>query len=420
MLDVRGFRGLRFNPGRIEAFDDVITPPFDVISPGQRTALASKSPHNIVHIILPHDEDDKNKYAVAQEKLEAWIADGVLAQDESDAFYLVRQTFRGLDGKEHVRRGFFGVVKVPEKDERTILGHERTFAYKIADRLALTVATRTNLGAVFSLYRDPEQQLTPFLDQMNQREPDATATTIDGVRQEFWRTPHDEQVSAFFRDKTLYIADGHHRFATAEAYRDQRREELGHSAGGPLQRYDYVLMGFVDYHDPGFMIYPTHRLLDLPEGCTAESLLKKLQPWFTTARVGGDLAPLVEKARGTVFGLALNSGERYLLTLRDIPREQVMGTDRTAAWRDLDVALLHKAILEKTLGLEEGAEFVNEHSAQIALERVANGEKQAAFLLKGVTPEQLLAVADAADPMPQKSTYIFPKLPTGGAMHRLV
>lgn len=420
MLDVRGFRGLRFSPGRINTFDDVITPPFDVINPEQRSALASKSPHNMVHVILPRDENGKDKYAVAQEKLEAWIAGGVLARDDADSFYLVRQSFRGLDGKEHVRRGFFGVVKVPEKGERAILGHERTFAYKIADRLALTAATKTNLGAVFSLYRDPAGELAPFLDQMNQREPDATATTIDGVRQEFWRTPHDEQITTFFQDKTLYIADGHHRFATAEAYRDRMREESAQPEGGPLQRYDYVLMGFVDYHDPGFMIYPTHRLLDLPEGCTVASLLKELQPWFTTAKVGGDLAPLVEKARGTVLGLALNSGERYLLTLRDIPREQVMGTDRTAAWRDLDVALLHRAILEKTLGFEEGAEFVNEHSAKVALERVAKGEKQAAFLLKGVTPEQLLAVADAGDPMPQKSTYIFPKLPTGGAMHRLV
>ncbi len=241
MAEVRGFSAFRFDPAVVGNLDNVVTPPFDVITEDERVMLSARSPYNYTHVILPQDRDGKSKYDVAAETLGKWIAEGALKQDGEESFYLLEQTFTALDGATFGRRGFFGVAKVPEPGEDTVLGHERTFEWKVTDRLALTEATRTNLGAVFVLYKDDNHALGPFLNQMNMRAPDLEARTFEGVTQKVWRVKADPAVTAFFKDKKLYIADGHHRYRTAHTYRDKMR--LAERPDGP-RPYDYVLMGF--------------------------------------------------------------------------------------------------------------------------------------------------------------------------------
>ena len=416
MPEVKGFRAYRYVQSRVGSYDQVITPPFDVISPEERLELMARSPYNLTHLILPEEKYGVSKYEAAAKDFQSFVSQGVLAQDAEDSFYLLEQTFNDIDGKQHTRRGFFGVAKIPEPGVETVLGHERTFITKIQDRLALTRATRTNLGAVFSLYSDPDGAMRPFLDQMRARPEDMLAHTIDNVTQRVWRVPHDPRVTDFFLSKKLYIADGHHRFATAVAYRDEMRAKEKPTGPRP---YDYVLMGFVDMDDPGLLVYPAHRVLDPPADFSTEDFLAKLKRWFDVTPSGDGLAQEVRDAApsGCAIGLAIRGADRYLLKLRDIDRVEYLGSDRGPAWRELDVAILHRGIIENTLGLPEGAEFVYEHSAQKALDLVDSGKKGLAFILNATLARQIQGCAEAREPMPQKSTYIYPKLPSGAAIN---
>jgi len=415
MLDVKGFRGFRFVPEKVGPLDDVITPPYDVIGPAERRMLAQRSPYNMAHLLLPEPRDGLTGADAAARDLDAWIAEGALRQDPTESFYLLEQTFADMEGYVHLRRGFFAVTRLPEPGERIVLGHERTFKRPFEDRLRLIEATRANLGSIFVLYADPDDTLAAFLNHMDDYPPDAVASTHDAVIQRLWRVPHDDGIAAFFRDKRLYIADGHHRFHTAVAYRDAMRER--ERANRP---YDYVLMGFVAFCDPGLTIYPPHRLAPLPEGFTVEKFLADLERWFEVHAVDEDLLGQVKAQPGCAIGVAIAGIGRYLLVLRDVDRAEMLGDDHGAAWRDLDVTVLHRGIVERILGLPEDTQFVYEPDADKALEAVKRDEFGLGFLLKAIQSEEVCACAEAGDAMPQKATYFYPKLPSGAVIHRLV
>lgn len=420
MATVKGFRGFHYNPDNIDNFDKVITPPYDVVAPAVRGQLAEQSPYNMMHLVLPEGRDGKDQYQVAAQTFDEWIAASVMVQDPVDSFYLLEQEFVGLDGVSHKRRGFFAAVKIPEPgQDGVILKHERTFAKKIQDRLRLTEATQANLGPVFGLYQDPGKELKSFLGHMDQAAPDISARTVEGVQQRIWRVAADDNVTVFFQDRPIYIADGHHRFATAEEYRNRMRAQHG-TGPDDLQAYDYLLMGLVAFDDPGLIVWPTHRLLDAPNDFDAKHFLDALQEWFDVREAGGQLDQKVQAGPGSTFGLAIHEHGSYVLTLQEDKRASLLGEDKSPVWRGLDVAVLHEGILERVLGAEAGTEYVYEPNEEAALACVGSGEKQMAFLLKALPKEQIRECAEAGICMPQKATYFFPKLPTGAVIHRLV
>ena len=416
MIEVRAFQGYRYNPERISNYDEVITPPYDVITDEERARMAAGSPANLVHALLPIAEDGGDKYAVAGEVLEQWIADGTMLQEETPSYYLLRQQFTDLEGQHQVRRAFFAAIKLPEEGEHYVLGHERTFSGHVDDRIKLTEATKANLGAVFSLYNDENNVLAEFLGQMETRAPDGVAHTIDGVTQEFWRVDDGPKVNEFFQGKTLYIADGHHRFQTACTYRDAQRA-ANPDAG--IQPYDYALMGFVSFDDPGLKIYPPHRVVALPEKFEATAFVSELEKWFTVEEVGEGLAEKVENAPGQcVMGIVTAGQPDRLLTLKEDLRTEFLGDDRGESWRDLDVAVLHRGIIANIMGIAEGTTHHYEKSLDGAL-KAGTVAGQISFILRATKASQICACAEAGEPMPQKSTYFFPKLPSGVVIHRL-
>lgn len=416
MPEVKAFKGYRFAEEKVGSYDEVVTPPFDVISPAERAELAARSPYNVAHLILPEAEGDLDKYHTAARKFEQWIADGVERRDDEESFYLLEQEFSDYDRNRHLRRAFFAVAKIPEAGERAVLGHEKTFRHKIEDRLALMRATRSNMGGIFVMYPDPEKQLGGFLNQMEARPPDLTATTIDGVTQRLWRVPADPAVTEFFRERPIYIADGHHRFATATAYRDEMRAKEG---GDGCRPWDYVLMGFVAFDDPGLLVYPAHRVLDLPQGMAFEAVREKLEPFFSVTEVDNDLAHKVDTRNGCTLGMAVGGAGQFLLKLhQEVDREAFLGTDHGPSWRSLDAAVLHRGIIENILGVEAGSELIYEPDPQKAVAYCERGEKGLAFIMNGATAEQIRACADSGEFMPQKTTYLYPKLPTGAVFYR--
>jgi uncharacterized protein (DUF1015 family) len=417
MPEIGGFRGVRYQPAQAGDLDQIITPPYDVITPAERAALAARSPHNLVHLILPEDQPGLDRYTSARQALESWQASGVLARDPEESYYLFQQTFTDLAGATRVRRGFFAVVRLPEAGERTILGHERTFAKPVEDRLRLTEATAANLEPVFSLYADPDGYLSGFLDQMHHQPGEALAHTIDGVDQVCWRVEADPLVADFLRDQTLYIADGHHRFQTACTYRDARRRVDGFTTPQP---YDYVMMGLVAFEDPGLEVYAAHRLVPFPPGFDLAEFFVGLEPWFEVAPVTGDLLAAVNAAPAAcAIGMAVHGAGDFLLSLRDIDRVDFLGDDHGASWRDLDVAVLHRGIIECTLRIPEGAQFGYEKDVHTALAAAHKGDVGFAFVLRPTRKDQIRACAEAGEAMPQKSTYFFPKLASGLVMNLL-
>lgn len=417
MAGVRPFHALRYDPDRVGSFDDVITPPFDVIDDDARAELRARSPYNYVRLILPEAEDGGSPYDTARAELDRWLAEGVMTRDESPGYYLLEQEFQGLDGATHRRRAFFAVVKLPEPgEERVVLGHERTFARKINDRIQVTEATRANLGAVFMLYRDTDHALAPFLAQMDARDPDLRAATIDGVTQRLWKADPDPVVEAFFASQTLYIADGHHRFATAVEYRDRMRA-AGASEG--LHPWDFALIGLVALDDPGLIIWAAHRVFDVDDPAALDTWRDAAAEWFAIAEAPQDELPArVEAGPAGTFGVSTANGA-CVVTLR-ADRESLFEPGTPPEMMQLDVAVLHRALIERCFAKQPGAELVYESNHAKALGRVRSGANQVACLLKAVPPEQVMACADAGVFMPQKATYFFPKLPSGAVVHRLV
>ncbi|MCF6285014.1 MAG: DUF1015 domain-containing protein [Candidatus Hydrogenedentes bacterium] len=415
MLEVKGFHGLRYNPATIANMSDVITPPYDVITPEERTALMQRSPYNLVRLLLPEERDGMDKYEAAAADLNAWITEGGMVQDENPCIYLLKQQFTDLDGNAQTRRGFFGAIRLPEDNENYVLGHERTFAKPVEDRLKLTAATESNLGAVFGLYTDPDNTLGPLLAQMEKGSADIVADTIDGVKQELWVVEDDSAVRDFFKDQTIYIADGHHRFQTACTHRENLRAQGELADEHPA---NYALMGFVSFNDPGLKIYPPHRVVPRPDDFDADLFLSKLSKHFKITAVNGDLSERVKNTTGQgIMGVAIPNKGDYLLEFTG-DRVAFLGDDRGPSWRDLDVALLHRGIIERTLGIAEGTTFTYEKSAAGAM-KAAHEDGNLSFILQATLAEQICACADAKEPMPQKSTYFFPKLPSGGVIHRL-
>ena len=419
MVEIRGFRGLRFDAEKTGPLDDVLTPPYDVITEAERQALAGRSAYNMTHLILPESDGNATPYAAAANVMRAWMNDGVLCPDPAPSLYLLRQQFTGPDGKTFERCAFFGLLKLPEPGEHFILGHERTFDKPVADRLALMQATQANLEPIFVMYSDESGTFRESLyAPLATETPLLRARTSDGVTQELWRVPCPPALDAHFENQTLYIADGHHRFKTACTYRDTCRASGGTDA--PPQGHDYVMAGFVAFEDPGLKIYAAHRVLPAPYPIDFEAFLYQLRHYFDCKPLDTDAAEAeFTKTDPDACSLVMCVHEHgtWLLTLKEETRQELVGTDRAPAWRALDVAVLHQGILTRLLELPETTALLYEKNARHACTQVESGEAALAFLLRPTKPEQVRACATASEPMPQKATYFYPKLPSGAVMY---
>ena len=432
MVEVRAFRGVRFAPGRVADLARVLAPPYDVISPEQRRALLERSPYNIVRIELPGEENDR--YADAARTLESWRQEGVLVRDERPGLYLHEVRFEHA-GQSQSRRALVAALRLEPWSAGQVLPHERTMAAPKEDRLHLLRATRTNVSPIWTLYRGGSPALVRAWDLTAQREPELFAALDDGTEHRVWRLDDPDQLEAIetdFRRLTLFIADGHHRYETALRFRDELASQMQLMADHPA---NYVLTHLVAEDDPGLVLLATHRLVknlgtldqvqleaDLGadwhgeyfpiwEGAPREqleALLQQLAAEGQRERVVGLFGPDT-----SLFGI---------LILRNKQLLEQLAPDRSEAWRELDVALLDEGLLKPLLaqaGAEREASVRYERDPYSALQAVVQGEYQLALFLNPTRPEQVSAVAEAGDLMPEKSTYFHPKPPTGLVMREI-
>ena len=434
MADVQPFRGLRYDTSRAGDLADLIAPPFDVISPQEQAALHRRSPHNIVRLELGEQRDtdtpQDNRYTRAAACLQEWLESGVLLRDETPRFYLYDQEFTH-QGQRHRRRTLLGRVRLEEWEVGAVRPHEQTLAQPKKDRLQLLRHTRVNVSPVFCLYRDPRSQLASILNQARQ-DPPLLHAEDEGQRHTLYALSNAaaiESVRRQFSGATIYIADGHHRYETALAYRDERRAQTPTWSGHEPE--NFALMALTAAEDPGLLLLPVHRLVraatipdDLRSRLARSFRIEDITPHHDRAPALAELLARMERARPAVaFGaLGLEKDRLHLLTLEDTKAAHaLMPAHCSAASRSLDISVLHHAVLGVALGItpqrpEQEAALAYTEDAAEALRQVETGRYPLAFLLNPTPVEQVLAVADAGERMPQKSTFFHPKLPTGLVM----
>lgn len=431
MADIAPFQAHRYDLGRIGDPARILAPPYDVISERERLELEALHPQNVVRLELPRGDGDA-KYQNAAALLESWMAEGFLRRDEQPALYRYEQTFTftapGGAAATHTRKGFFGLLKLEPFDKRVILPHERTLSAPKEDRRKLMRATRTHISQVFGLYRDPAGAAEEALGGAESSAPLLDGTTGDGCRHRLWALRDAAaiaRVAAVLRDKQILIADGHHRYETMLALRDELRP-----AGMPAGRSgaDWGAVFLARAEDPGLLVLPTHRLVANLPSFEMNALRAGAAGAFDVTRGDEEDAASIaarlgrEGERRVVFAVRA-PGERQTtwLALKD-------GVDLSAlgppALSRLDVSVLHGVLLGPLLGIDAGAmakqSFLGyTHDTAEALARVASGQAQAAFLMNATKVEDVLQACEAGFVLPQKSTYFQPKLATGLVMYRI-
>jgi uncharacterized protein (DUF1015 family) len=415
MADVQAFRALRYDLGVVGSLQSVIAPPYDVIDPEQRAALAARSPHNVVNIDLPQAPLGGDAYEEAARLLDLWKRQGAVVRDAEPALWALQQDYTGPDGRQLTRRGIFARVRVEEYGPGRIRPHERTHPGPKEDRLRLTRATKANLSPIFSLYDDPANAawgaVAPFTAA---EDPWGVATDADGTLNQLWRISDGAaiaRVKMTLGATELLIADGHHRYETARVY----AEEIGGEGD-----HRYVLMCLVALQDPGLTIFPTHRLLNkVKDPDVQQKLGAYLREHFTVTEIdAAELRPPDGDGPLTMGYIDSFHQQAYRLVLKDQADADAALADYPEPYRHLDTAVLEALIFKGVLGMTEddiahldGLGY--SRTDEEALQLVQSKEYDCAFFLRGSPVKQVQEIAAAGVNMPPKSTFFYPKVPTG-------
>ena len=431
MAEIRAFRGLRYSQALVGDLGDVISQPFDVISPEEQDRLYALSEHNVVRLELgrdPGDDSPKDRYALAGDLYRRWRREGVLVQEQAAAIYLTRHEFPDRTGPA-VRQELTVALRLEPLDGGSIKPHEYTRRGPKEDRLKLMVATQANVSPVMLLYEDP-RSIGPVLEEAIQGFQPIEARTATGERFSTWPIVNPMVINLVreaLAPDPLYIADGHHRIETALAYRDQVL--AGKAEQQPDRACGFIMATLVEFNDPGLRNLPYHRVLT---GLGAEAMTRLRQRIETVCveeRHDMAGAPPREIANAAldsldetdalfeVWGLA--PGVRSTLRLRSPETvEAIAGDTHSRAWAGLASIIFREAVLKPALGVDEAeAEergwLIFAQDAEEAVQRVSEGRGQLAFMSKSVPMDTLRFVSDRGERLPPKSTYFHPKLATG-------
>jgi uncharacterized protein (DUF1015 family) len=418
MADVQPLNALHYDLDAVGSLQDVVAPPYDVIDTAMRAELLQRSPYNAVAIDLPKPYGETgpqaaegDPYERAAREIDAWQKAGALVKDAEPTIWAMEQEYTGPDGSEHVRHAILARVRVEDFETGQVLPHERTLPGPKQDRLELMRATRCNLSPIFSLSTiDPWPMVA---EEIGIDDPWGEATDASGTVTRVWRLPGlVEDIPELLADAQLLIADGHHRYETAIAYRD----EIG--GEGP---HNYTLMAITGLDDPGLSIFPTHRLLsgfaDDPE--RQQRLGAGLRELFDVTEVDDDhLDPLGQDGVG-VFGLYDSHHQRaFRLRLKDTAELDRQLAGQPEAYRRLDAAILETLVLKGVAGLSEDDILAKRglgyaKSVEDSLRLLDEGAYDVAFILRPIPVEQTREICESDANMPPKSTYFYPKVLTG-------
>jgi len=440
MARIYPFRAWRFNPSTVR-LDDVVTQPYDKISPAMQQAYYQRSPYNLVRIILGlpelfDDEHGENVYTRAARDFRSWREQGVLIQEKKPCIFAYAQRFKVPGtGILKERRGFIALGRLHDYAEKVVFRHEQTLSKPKSDRLNLLRATHAHFGQIFMLYSDPAGSIEKILyDGSGPAE--AEVTDEYGVLHRLWKIGDPAAIrllTTAMDDKKLIIADGHHRYETALNYSKEhaaaspaKAESSTSQLPQPAYPEAAVMMTFVNTDSDGLVILPTHRVVHGLPHFDPVAFAIAAQEFFTVEGLEtADAATFMEllgREEGTAFIAATGAGALLLRSKPEAVAAALAGLPERQ--RQLDLCQLHSIVLDRLLGLD--AEKVRQETnirylrdAGEAMDQVRSGEANVAFLTNPVSMEQLREVAFAGDVMPQKSTDFFPKLLSGLTIYAL-
>jgi len=440
MIEIAPFRGLRYNPEKLPNLTEVFIPPYDVISPDRQEFFSAMNPYNMVHLELgksaPGDCEAENAHTRAQARLIKWERENVLIREDRPALYYYELDY-ALEGDiPRTRYGFICVLRLENFADGSVRPHERTFQAVKDERLGLMLACNANLSPIFAVYADDARSVDGVLRAGRESQAIISFSDTEGMAHRVWRVTDPEALratAASMRDKAVFIADGHHRYETALAYRDLQR---GRFAGAsPRASFNYVMMYLSDMNQGGLKILPTHRLLRGLGSWDPERFLLEAEPFFRISRYDAtdagekkwredlekedssdDAAIGFSWRQADAFYLLKGKSDRINLCLGELGIPQIL--------RKLVVVVLDHIVLRRLMGLsdvfladEKNIHF--EHVAETALQGVRSGGFDAVFLINSTRIEHVQEVASAGLTMPHKSTYFFPKAGSGIVVHPL-
>jgi len=434
MVEVSPFKGIIYNKEKIDKLDDVMSPPYDIIPQNMQAELYEKNPHNFVRLILgkqnSDDTEQNNRYTRAKKQFDSWIEQSILVGSDEVAIFPYKIEYE-IKNQSKTMSGFFVLLKLDPNYEQ-VKAHERTLSKPKADRLNLMRACNANLEPIELLYIDEKDEIRKRIDETI----DETVISVkgyDGFTHKLWKLEDENVISMIvkdLKDKILFIADGHHRYQTAINYASEMEKKTGVNNSNASFNYRMVILA--NMFDEGLSILPTHRLIKM-SNIDSESLIEKLKEYFIIeenkidisnenyAALGKTIKNELETEKKHKFAMYLK-GKYCILTLKDEKIMDKFAGERSKIWRQLDVSILHKIILEHSLGINENN--LEDHVKytrvdEEAIQFVEDGSYNLSFLMNPTKIKELKAIAEAGEHMPQKSTYFLPKMLSGLVMYKM-
>jgi uncharacterized protein (DUF1015 family) len=434
LAKIAPFRGVYYNPQKIADLSQVATPPYDVISMEEEGRYRGRHPYNIIRLILPRGEGGVDRYQEAARNLREWEKEGVLTRDEKPSLYPYQQIFTSPSGEIKKRNGFIALVKLEPWGEGSIIPHEGTTPKPVEDRLRLMEACGANLSQVFTLYSDPAGEIEGQLAEVWTSTPRYEFQDDEGVFHRLWQVDDRTiiaEVEKRMREKTLLIADGHHRYKTALIYRDGMRERFpSYTERSP---FEYTMLYLTPIEGKGLLILPTHRMVTPREPFDLKGFYTALKKYFSFHvfnfdDTGGEevarerlFMALDKKVPGRyTFGLYI-AGEKSYIHL--ISKEGIKIKDLLKGYpevlQELDVSLVDGFILKELLKVEQEDVGLLKGRNEV-LEEVHSGRYRAGIILNPPSIQQVKRVVDAGEIMPRKTTFFYPKVATGLVINKIV
>ncbi len=448
MAFIAPFKGISFNVDKVGSLDDVVTPPYDVINEKAVDSYSQKNPYSMIRLDITKNPGgtvgDDSRYQDVADLFQQWLGEDVLLREKYPALYLYTVQYKHPSGQTLIRKGLVSLVGLAEFTEGIVKPHEETFESVIADRLRLLDSTKAQFSQIFSLYSDEENKVLNLLDAAKESDAVGSITDGDGCVHSLHRVSDGAvimQVQELFKGKSVYIADGHHRYTTALAYRKlQRERNSDFSDNDPA---NHIMMYLCPMEDPGLSVLPTHRLLQWPGMINMEDLRLRLDPWFELEEMKEGnrevlLAEVLSRmdeeesttASASTFGVYHPGEDRcFLLTMKPAAKELLK--EKPEQMQELDVVILSEVIINKAMELGhercESENLIHYYSDPDEAIDVAvkdwNGQDEMTPLLFVMNPTRVRQVRQVADEnliMPHKSTYFYPKVMTGLLFNQLV
>ncbi len=432
MVEVFPFSGITYNKEKIKKLDNVMAPPYDIISEEQQEELYKNHPKNYVRLILNKiqqtDDDRNNRYTRAKKLYDEWLADSTLIKSDKPAVFAYKIDYN-LEGCKKTMNGFFVLLKI-DPDYKLVKAHERTLSKPKADRLNLTRTCESNLEPIQLLYIDKKDKIRKAIDKKI-KTPIIDVKGYDGFKHKLWRLEDKETISMIqnqLKNEILFIADGHHRYQTAINYANEMKEKTGDkSASAP---FNFIMVVLANMFDEGLSILPTHRFVKKSD-VNIQNCLEILKKYFTVEEKTVDKKDAQSLSKKIMKDIktkdkhkfALYTKDKYyILTLKDEKVMDEFASDRSKTWRTLDVSILHKIVLENVMGINQ--DNLEDHVKytrvdEEAVNFVNQGKYDFSVLMNATKINELKAIADAGEHMPQKSTYFLPKMLSGLVAYKM-